>query len=454
MDQCPRCLGLGGLDACGSPVAGASPTSASFCSVCDGECFLPLTVVADLKRCPRCGDASNPKCPWCHGRGYFRGVVASCRACNGRGLISGSGEDGLEPCAACGGRGCVGDGEGESRLAKSPVGEDGAGEGCQSSATDGGVEESEWDRALSGAKAALLSRDPEEMHRSIRQLAHLHMHCPSSSMGAVVQSHLLQLRSAFHEIKAAWEVRQNLQRGYLLKQIVESKRELGRILEAPEDKGDLLLDEQSGLLQALRCHLESLDKLLGARFTQWQEPLPGGQLATEGNLAAALLREGELRAEVFERSQAVHVAVHDALCAKHDYERLHSQDELKLQALELKHLLAGAPGRFHAAQKDFRYAQQILQQLKLVWNKEMEDRMQRRPPWMPDTSTTECMKCRSKFGVFSRRHHCRACGLIFCHDCSRHRKPLPALAYFKPERVCNICHPLNYEPKDWWDFAV
>lgn len=43
-----------------------------------------------------------------------------------------------------------------------------------------------------------------------------------------------------------------------------------------------------------------------------------------------------------------------------------------------------------------------------------------------DTQTTVCMNvsCLKSFGVFTRRHHCRKCGRIFCDDCT---KVLPAV---------------------------
>lgn len=42
--------------------------------------------------------------------------------------------------------------------------------------------------------------------------------------------------------------------------------------------------------------------------------------------------------------------------------------------------------------------------------------------WQPNNSTDHCMKCFGVFGSFfnpqkKRRHHCRFCGVLFCHDC-------------------------------------
>ena len=38
--------------------------------------------------------------------------------------------------------------------------------------------------------------------------------------------------------------------------------------------------------------------------------------------------------------------------------------------------------------------------------------------WIPDNEKADCTSCHKEFSVTVRRHHCRACGEIFCHDCS------------------------------------
>lgn len=42
--------------------------------------------------------------------------------------------------------------------------------------------------------------------------------------------------------------------------------------------------------------------------------------------------------------------------------------------------------------------------------------------WAQDYSTDKCMLCRTSiFSMIIRRHHCRRCGRLVCHVCSRHR---------------------------------
>jgi hypothetical protein len=38
--------------------------------------------------------------------------------------------------------------------------------------------------------------------------------------------------------------------------------------------------------------------------------------------------------------------------------------------------------------------------------------------WMPDNAAAGCTACHKVFGTFLRRHHCRACGQVFCASCS------------------------------------
>ena len=57
--------------------------------------------------------------------------------------------------------------------------------------------------------------------------------------------------------------------------------------------------------------------------------------------------------------------------------------------------------------------------------------------WQQDNVVLTCNKCNTAFTLLNRKHHCRACGFVFCHNCSSNRIPL------KPggiaERVCIDC---------------
>eukprot|EP01059_Diplonema_ambulator_P026785 TRINITY_DN4421_c0_g1_i1.p1 TRINITY_DN4421_c0_g1~~TRINITY_DN4421_c0_g1_i1.p1 ORF type:complete len:397 (+),score=83.36 TRINITY_DN4421_c0_g1_i1:48-1238(+) len=62
-----------------------------------------------------------------------------------------------------------------------------------------------------------------------------------------------------------------------------------------------------------------------------------------------------------------------------------------------------------------------------------------RPVWKPDYEAPTCEACTIPFTATNRRHHCRACGEVFCGNCSRAKMDLPYYSYNEPQRVCNAC---------------
>jgi len=64
----------------------------------------------------------------------------------------------------------------------------------------------------------------------------------------------------------------------------------------------------------------------------------------------------------------------------------------------------------------------------------------RRARWMPDAAVKNCPLCGKTFGVFVRKHHCRACGTVVCDSCSRNRISMAAeTGYEGPQRICDKC---------------
>ena len=66
--------------------------------------------------------------------------------------------------------------------------------------------------------------------------------------------------------------------------------------------------------------------------------------------------------------------------------------------------------------------------------------------WKPDEDVKTCIPCNKNFGWFKRRHHCRACGDVFCSSCTQFLPILPEIApQGKPvkegERICARCEP-------------
>jgi hypothetical protein len=59
--------------------------------------------------------------------------------------------------------------------------------------------------------------------------------------------------------------------------------------------------------------------------------------------------------------------------------------------------------------------------------------------WQPDEEAAACRHCASPFTLLRRRHHCRACGLLFCGACAPARDGVLSGGRFLGQRVCVPC---------------
>ena len=65
------------------------------------------------------------------------------------------------------------------------------------------------------------------------------------------------------------------------------------------------------------------------------------------------------------------------------------------------------------------------------------------PEWVNDDQAPACMRCAAKFSLTRRRHHCRACGKVFCTSCCSQKVKL-VHDDNKEDRACNDCvHTIN-----------
>ncbi len=69
--------------------------------------------------------------------------------------------------------------------------------------------------------------------------------------------------------------------------------------------------------------------------------------------------------------------------------------------------------------------------------------------WVPDSRSTACFLCKQEFYLLRRKHHCRICNRIFCHECSdNYDTPISYLS--KPNenvKMCNNCYSNQMEAK-------
>ncbi|XP_058121210.1 zinc finger FYVE domain-containing protein 26 homolog [Anopheles ziemanni] len=63
-----------------------------------------------------------------------------------------------------------------------------------------------------------------------------------------------------------------------------------------------------------------------------------------------------------------------------------------------------------------------------------------RDRWVKDEDALHCMCCRRTFSMLNRRHHCRRCGRVVCHSCSKRKERLSSELYEDVAvRVCDDC---------------
>lgn len=138
--------------------------------------------------------------------------------------------------------------------------------------------------------------------------------------------------------------------------------------------------------------------------------------------------------------------VHDEIGTKQYMEQLweivktSQHEEVKLKILELIQAWAYA---FRKSPK-YRAVQDIVNIMKTEGHKfpalKESDAMfsaDTAPEWA-DGNT--CHRCRVTFSLVLRKHHCRACGQVFCQQCSSKTSTLPKFGFEKEVRVCESCY--------------
>jgi len=66
--------------------------------------------------------------------------------------------------------------------------------------------------------------------------------------------------------------------------------------------------------------------------------------------------------------------------------------------------------------------------------------------WESDEKVSKCRNCGVEFSIIKRRHHCRACGKIFCGDCSNKQGLCGKESkLLEPVRMCDNCYENNQD---------
>ncbi|KAK9670644.1 hypothetical protein RND81_13G215100 [Saponaria officinalis] len=88
-----------------------------------------------------------------------------------------------------------------------------------------------------------------------------------------------------------------------------------------------------------------------------------------------------------------------------------------------------------------RTAEQLVEKKKglVDWMNLIKPPNEEKDHWVPDEAVNKCTSCGSNFNAFSRKHHCRNCGEIFCDKCTQGRTPLSLDEESPPVRVCDRC---------------
>ncbi|KAM3962427.1 zinc finger FYVE-type containing 26 spastizin [Aphomia sociella] len=82
----------------------------------------------------------------------------------------------------------------------------------------------------------------------------------------------------------------------------------------------------------------------------------------------------------------------------------------------------------------------------------MPEQVPSKEQWVEDYSADRCMLCHTSiFSMIIRRHHCRRCGRLVCHACSRNRMQVPTYPSSVKFRVCDDCYTQTMNKKSSTD---
>eukprot|EP00040_Diaphanoeca_grandis_P013588 m.68776 g.68776 ORF g.68776 m.68776 type:complete len:671 (-) comp23991_c0_seq3:62-2074(-) len=191
-----------------------------------------------------------------------------------------------------------------------------------------------------------------------------------------------------------------------------------------------LLREQQQLMDKYqegakkRQQLESTILELSSRL----QDLDAQRAALDGNLAIERQYRSTLQEEI-EKEKAKNGKLGEVADKLEKLQREHTMLQVQNEDLQ---------SRFAEQEQTLVEMGSHFSEEKLKLNEiETKRKVTRTHTWTGDNDAVCCKLCERAFSVTRRRHHCRNCGGIFCHDCSDNKMPLVSSA--KPVRVCDNC---------------
>lgn len=239
------------------------------------------------------------------------------------------------------------------------------------------------------------------------------------------QSTITKLREQMDQVKAL-----NLEMNGQLTEFDMERKAFNNLLERRQEELKNATRETEELKLMLEVSEENL-KLKSKSFEKVSMDLAFYQkkkeelevdLSIEKNWRQELQAELTTQKDLTENANEEISKLNDS---KNDNERLQSEvSNLKLVNSELERTLEEMGSKLGVSvekMEDFKEATKQISEYQ----------------WELDEQVTICKSCNHEFNVARRKHHCRRCGRIFCHDCSDNKMPLPSFS--KPVRVCDPC---------------
>ncbi|KAL6441864.1 hypothetical protein ACFW04_002339 [Cataglyphis niger] len=138
--------------------------------------------------------------------------------------------------------------------------------------------------------------------------------------------------------------------------------------------------------------------------------------------------------------------IHDEIATKQYMEQLKelvktsSHDVVRLKTLELiqawAHAFRHSP-KYRTVQDTVNIMKAEGYQFPALKESDAMFRADTAPAW---ADGEVCHRCRVTFSMVQRKHHCRACGQVFCGQCSSKVSTLPKFGIEKEVRVCEACY--------------